>query len=287
MRVLALPSRPLSSVVQAAALSAAVGMSACGQEQSMPEAEEAAPTMTSMEAPLEATSVADLLRNRQAVFGIFSGEKSAEQGAIMAANRETDFVFYSLEQGPFDLETMAAYTAGMRTASEAAGHATHPLALRIPPIGDDPDRARERVAAALEAGAESLVFPHVTSGAEAALAVEAMGGGHWPGNPGGGLTSMLIVEDQEGIANVRDIVGTEGVSVVFAGPGDLRRAYEGDMEAVETAIQSVLAACREFDVACGITAGVDDIAMRLEQGFRVIIVTDPAALGVGRDAAGR
>ena len=53
------------------------------------------------------------------------------------------------------------------------------------------------------------------------------------------------------------------------------------------AIQTVLAACKEYHVACGVTAGVDDIAARLEQGFRVIIVTDPAALEVGREAAGR
>ena len=58
-------------------------------------------------------------------------------------------------------------------------------------------------------------------------------------------------------------------------------------EAVEAAIQSVLAACKEFDVPCGITAGVDDIAERIEQGFRMIIVTQPEALAVGRAAAGR
>jgi 2-keto-3-deoxy-L-rhamnonate aldolase RhmA len=82
-------------------------------------------------------------------------------------------------------------------------------------------------------------------------------------------------------------VATRGVSVVFAGPGDLRRAYEGDMEAVENAIQTVLAACLAHDVPCGITAGVADIAERIEQGFRVFIVTDAEAIPVGRAAAGR
>ena len=59
------------------------------------------------------------------------------------------------------------------------------------------------------------------------------------------------------------------------------------MEAVENAIQTVLAACKEFAVPCGITAGVDDIAERLEQGFMLIIVTQPEALAVGKAAAGR
>ena len=59
------------------------------------------------------------------------------------------------------------------------------------------------------------------------------------------------------------------------------------MEKVEEAIQIVLAACLEFDVPCGVTAGVDDIAMRIEQGFRVFIVTQPEAVAVGMAAAGR
>ena len=59
------------------------------------------------------------------------------------------------------------------------------------------------------------------------------------------------------------------------------------MEAVETAIQITLAACQAADVACGITAGVDDIGERLAQGFRLIIVTQPEALAVGREVAGR
>jgi|TARA_B100000315_G_C14554195_1_gene577334 hypothetical protein len=48
-----------------------------------------------------------------------------------------------------------------------------------------------------------------------------------------------------------------------------------------------LAACLEFDIPCGITAGVNDIAERLDQGFEMIIVTEAEALSVGRRAAGR
>ena len=122
---------------------------------------------------------------------------------------------------------------------------------------------------------------------EAAVAVGSIGADLWPANATGGVVNILIIEDQVGIANAREIVGTPGVNVAIPGPGDLRRAYEGDMEAVENAIQTVLAACKEFDVACGITAGVDDIGERLEQGFRLIIVTQPEALAVGLRAAGR
>jgi 2-keto-3-deoxy-L-rhamnonate aldolase RhmA len=90
-----------------------------------------------------------------------------------------------------------------------------------------------------------------------------------------------------GIENAREIVNTPGAGVVIPGPGDLRRAYDGDAEAIEGAIQTVLSACKEFDVPCGITARADDIAERIEQGFRFIIVYGDDGLAVGRAAAGR
>ena len=97
---------------------------------------------------------------------------------------------------------------------------------------------------------------------------------------------MLLIENQEGIGHAREIVRTPGVSIAVPGPGDLRQAYQGDMEAVENAIQTVLAACKEFDVACGITANTNDIERRLSEGFRVIIA-DAEANRIGMRASGR
>ena len=114
-----------------------------------------------------------------------------------------------------------------------------------------------------------------------------MGDQLYPANKNGGLVTMLIIEDVEGVKNAEQIASTTGVSVVFAGPGDLRRAYRRDMEAVEKAIQTILAACKKANVPAGITANASDIAERLRQGFRVIIVQRPDALIAGRKAAGR
>ena len=159
------------------------------------------------------------------------------------------------------------------------------MVLRVPPIGDESE-TRARLDEALPTGIAGIVFPHVATAQQAVLSARLMSDA-WPQDPGGSQLNILIVEDREGIENVREIVATPGLSVVFAGPGDLRRAYEGDMEAVEAAIQEVLAACRESGVTCGVTAGVDDIAARLEQGFGMIIVTEPEAVAVGKAAAGR
>ncbi len=237
------------------------------------------------QAPRRSDRIVRLLAGGDAVFGMFSGDKTPEQGARMIQNPDTDFVFYSMETGPFDIPGMQAYMRAMRDGAGAAG--THPVMLRIPPIRDGVAAARERVRQGIAAGVEAVCFPHVETAAEAAQAVDFMGANVWPSDPDGTLVNMVLIEDRVGVRNAREIVGTPGVSIAVPGPGDLSRAYASDAEAIENAIQTVLAACKEFDVPCGITAGPEDIAERLEQGFRVIIVRQAEALAVGRAAAGR
>ena len=224
-------------------------------------------------------SLADRLAAGDVLLGVFSGPMTPEQGSTIVSERDADFVLYSMESGPFDLTAMTAYIDGMQSGAALLGVSAQPVLLRVPAIHADPEGAATRVPEALATGIAGIVFPHVTTAPEAAESVALMGT-PWPLGDSG--LDVLIVEDREGVSNVREIMATPGLSVVFAGPGDLARAYEGDMEAVENAIQAVLSACLEFEVACGVTAGVDDIATRLDQGFRVIIVTDSAALPVGR-----
>ncbi len=264
------------------ALAIATGCSA--PEQSADEASGAA-SAGSDAAAMAPAPLVQLLADGQVLFGIFPGPSTREQGALMGQNRDLDFVFYSLESGPFDIMSTKVYMEGI--AEGSGTEAAHPLVLRVPPIRNGAEQAAANVAEALDAGVAAIVFPHVESAEDVAVAVSVMGAELWPGNPDGTLLSILIVEDRSGVERVDEIVSTPGVSIVFAGPGDLRRAYEGDMEAVEGAIQAVLAACQRHDVPCGITAGADDIADRIAQGFRVFIVSDAVAVPVGRAAAGR
>ena len=260
--------------------------------------------------------VAALLDAGKPVFGIFSGPKTPES-AMAIGETGADFVFFSMESGPFDVPGMQVYMQFMldRASLAGSGYNEMPILTRIPPIRDGKVEALDRTKRLLDAGVYGVVFPHVETAEEAAWAVRSMryrpkgarpsGSGVaarywgvsrddytrradvWPANPEGELVSFLLIEDQSGIDHVRDIVSTEGVSIVSPGPGDLRRLYDGDTDKVEAAIQKVLAACKEYDVPCGITAGVNDIEKRLDEGFRVIIATEPEAIAVGLRASGR
>lgn len=216
--------------------------------------------------------ILSLLGSGKAVFGAFSGEKTKENAAKLSGDNQLDFVFYDMETGPFDVD-------GMRDFMAALG--PRPIATRLPPIREGSDEARGHAKRLLEAGVDVVVFPHVEDRAQAEIAVSSMSGSPRK------TPSILIIEDRIGVQNARDIVSTSGVDIIFPGPGDLRRAYDGDTVAVEKAIQSVLSACKEFSVVCGITAGPSDIEKRLKEGFRVFIVTNLEALPIGRQAASR
>lgn len=260
-------------------LFALVALSACEAEPSPPPEPASEPLAEPTEPPPPINSVAALLADDEVVFGVFSGARSRAGGVATWNAQQADFQLYSMETGPFDVATMQdEFVAGMVDAGGDTALDDFPILVRPPAIHTVPDEIERMVSDALGAGIAGIVFPHVTTADEAARSVELVGGAG---------VNILIVEDQEGVGNVREIMATSGLDVVFAGPGDLSTAYGGDMVAVENAIQTVLDACLEFDVACGITAGVADIERRLDEGFEVIIVTEPAAIDVGMEYVGR
>jgi 2-keto-3-deoxy-L-rhamnonate aldolase RhmA len=122
----------------------------------------------------------------------------------------------------------------------------------------------------------------------------------WPLNPDGELLNWTIVESKEGLARVREIAAVKGVGVLWPGAGTLRGVFtttnaagerQFDEQAWEGAIQSVLSACKEFNVACGYPANAGDIEMRMKQGFSVFVMpwgeAGFKAIEVGRKASNR
>ena len=117
----------------------------------------------------------------------------------------------------------------------------------------------------------------------------------WPLDPEGNILLMGIVEEAEGVQNMRDILRqVKGIGAIWAGPGDMSVSMglrgQANHPAVQENLLRVLAACKEFGVPCATGATADDVAMRLEQGFRIIMtapVRSTPGLVEGRRLAAR
>jgi 2-keto-3-deoxy-L-rhamnonate aldolase RhmA len=238
-----------------------------------------------------------------------------------------DFVFINMEAvNSYNPAIVKSFLGTMAHGGVARTPADHPLMTRIPIFHNDPAASRQRVAEMLNLGVHAIVFPDMESAEEAEQALSAMrypqsanskypkpagvrpeGAGDapaqwgmsneeyaqkadvYPINPEGELASIFIVESVKGIENSREITRTRP-TVVFPGPGTLGRVFQGDAAKVEAAIQTQLASCKEFNVPCGITANPNDVAKRIKEGFRMIIIYDrdyPETIKAGREAAGR
>jgi len=208
-------------------------------------------------------------------------------------------------------------------------HLSHPLVVKTPEIAPDPAKARERIARQLNLGVSTIVFVDAISADEvrqglAMMRFKSRGGTRpddvgtapafwgmseseyrskadlWPLNPRGELTNWVIVESKEGLSKVREIAAVQGISVLFPGAGTLRGVFTStdasgkrvfDEAGWEAAIQSVLAACKEFKVACGYPANLNDVELRMKQGFSVFVIgwgdNGFKTVELGRRVAGR
>ena len=96
----------------------------------------------------------------------------------------------------------------------------------------------------------------------------------WPLNPEGDLLAIPMIETAEGLKNVNEIATVPGVGAIFIGAGGDLHQYLGvaqDSPEVEQARQTILAACKAHNVACGITAlSKADVERRLKEGWKMI-----------------
>jgi 4-hydroxy-2-oxoheptanedioate aldolase len=124
----------------------------------------------------------------------------------------------------------------------------------------------------------------------------------WPINPNGELIVYAIVESRVGVANIREIAAEPGVAAIVVGAGTLGGVFtttnaEGqrvrDQAGFDAAVAQVIAACREFKVACGYPANnVAEVESLMARGFSVFTMQSRneaafAAVEAGRKLAGR
>ncbi len=237
---------------------------------------------------------------------------------------------YNFEQTfpPFTEFAKAMHEGGALSTGKSPRF-THPIFVKTMEIAPDPAAANARIGKQLNEGVAGIVFVGVESAAElkqgiASLRFKSKGGTRsddvgnaparwgmsekeykekadlWPLNSKGELYNFTIVESKEGLAHIREIAAVPGVGVLFPGAGTLRGVFtttdangqrKFDEAAWEAAIQSVLAACKEFKVPCGYPAGAPDIEKRMKEGFSVFVIgwgeQGFKAVDLGRAASGR
>lgn len=144
---------------------------------------------------------------------------------------------------------------------------------------------------ALDAGAEGVIVPMVTTRSDAERAVAACRYGLSGCRSFGPIRASLIhgsgtledlnrriscfvmVENHEGLKNLAEIASVPGITGIYIGQADLAvslgldpelRIQEGDHA---QAIQAILEACQSNGIAAGLSGNVHDMSVR---GFRMI-----------------
>ena len=211
-------------------------------------------------------------------------------GAKLAANPLLDFVFLNLE-GSYDLGAVKAISAGLGSGSGPR----KTLLVRIPTIErDGVEATRVRVREVLAAGADGVTLPHIRSVEEAQTAIgffqQAKADVWSPSNPQGTVIAMLMLEDPAAVAVAGQVADLKGYSVLACGIGSLTPALGGDRAGGEAGTQKVLAESKRAKIPNMLTAGPQDVAQRVKEGFLGLLGQGGAAdemIKAGRQAAGR
>ena len=253
----------------------------------------------------------ELLAAGEPAFGVLAFDYSLNNARSLARSG-LDFVIIDMEHAPYDVESLRTFLLGMtdKRAIAAKGNLQPDVVpiVRIPAIGQEDLLSQAKQV--LDVGAFGVMYPSVSTAAEATMAVRAtrypqLNGAPdyeprglrgrnpsnavwywgiddyharadvWPLDPAGELLAIIQIETREGVENIDEIVRVPGIGVIFIGPSDLGTDMGYASPAapqVEEAIQTVLAACLDSGVACAITTGQNSVEQRLAEGFRFVTV---------------
>jgi len=278
--------------------------------------------------------IIDLLEHGKPVFSTSTIPNGNLDDLTYVADADYDAVIIEMEHEGFSFTTLRASLQVLLNRKRIAekGNLQPDVVpmVRIPPNARERDQWV--IKQALDTGVYGLVLPHLNTVEDARAAVAAArypqvpgapdfepagerGWGNriasrywgltpreyydaadlWPLDPDGNMLLMGIIEEAEGVRNIRDIVRqVRGIGAIWAGSGDMSVSMglrgQASHSTVQENVLRVLAACKEFGVPCATIATADDVAMRLEQGFRIIMtapVRSTPGLAEGRRLAAR
>ena len=224
------------------------------------------------------------LAEGQSVIGTMIAELRQPAVVQLLANAGFDFAIIDNEHGAFNLETIADLT---RMA----------VYTGLTPLVRIPDLTYAYIAQSLDAGAQGLMVPRISTAQQVREVVQMMkypplgmrgsalsrGYTRFKGGPVAETMAvvneetLLIVqvETRGAIENIEEIVATPGVDVTLIGPNDLSIALgvpgQQDHPDMQAAIQKMLAACQRHHVYPAIH--INDLKLAVywaKQGMRLV-----------------
>jgi 2-keto-3-deoxy-L-rhamnonate aldolase RhmA len=199
------------------------------------------------------------------VYGTMIGDlRTPIVGQIMA-QAGCDFLFFDMEHGPYNMETIADLVRVTRLSG-------------VTPLVRVPDAGYHLMCRPLDLGAQGIMIPRVETRGQVEFIVEST---MYPphGNRGCSVAKghndflsenlfafteqanrenliILQIERRRAVESIEDLLGVSGVGAVVIGPNDLALSLgmrDADMlGGLEEPIQHVLDACLSLGIPCGI-----------------------------------
>ncbi|MGH7033642.1 MAG: HpcH/HpaI aldolase family protein [Stellaceae bacterium] len=233
----------------------------------------------------------------ETVFGLFAGLPCGFSAEVLCA-KGVDYVCVDQQHGICDYRDMVEMARGI----DARGAV---------PLTRVPANESWVIGKALDAGAQGVIVPLVSTAREAAKAVAACRyppKGERSSGParaalvmgsrdmkvtGDGVLCFVMIETREGLANAEEIAATPGLDGIYIGPSDLAislglgAGLDRDEPEHVAAVAAILAACQHSSVIPGIHTGSGRAAKSFAgKGFRLITFGGDATLlraGVERE----
>ena len=217
----------------------------------------------------------------------------------LLADAGFEFVVVDLEHSPLGLESASRLIFGAQALGMAA-------LVRVP------DRSGALLQRLLDAGADGILVPQVTSVDQAVAAVRGMTfaprgdrgmgatsrAGRWGTSPvddylaaGDDVIRCMQIEDLDGLDQAERLLDVEGLTAVFVGMGDLTMSSQlpADSERITVAVARLVATATERGLPCGTAVRTAEAAVAAaDQGFSFIMVSNDATMfGHAAAALGR
>ena len=234
-------------------------------------------------------SFKERLKNGESLVGIFASLGS-EIAAEVLGSSNIDYTLIDMEHAPNDLRNIVNQ---MQAVKAAGGECL----VRIPVL--DHIYAKRL----LDAGATTIMFPQINNINDAKNAVKSVtyppigirgiAGATRANNFGREVNYVEIadekicvicqIESLEACKNVKDIAATDGVDLLFVGPGDLSADMgfikDRNAKEVKEMALKVLKEANECNKPCGImVSNTTEAKEMLQLGFKVIAVTTDLVL---------